>query len=190
MAGTNKVPALEAWVWHLGASVGHESEIGHKMGAGEEYGRTISRMRSFAFLHLIGWFVCLCLPTLGAGQTLPNCGSQECYNEWLNAQRAEALNRISELGNPPQLTADHAPIIAVAYYNSLTDEFFVGDRIFHRDDHEAALATQGIRNTGSPVGTGWRPIAETQYVGYMRLVMGLETPVDQTIYTGTCQLVS
>lgn len=152
------------------------------MEAGEEYGRKINRMRRFACSLLIGWFVSICLPTLGVGQTLMNCGSQECYNDQLNAQRAEALDRIIELGNSPQLAADQAPIIAVAYYNSLTDEFFVGDRTFHRDDHEAALDTQGKRNTAIPVGIGWRPIAETQYIGYMRMVMGLDTPIDHIIY--------
>lgn len=68
------------------------------------------------------------------------------------------------------------------YYNSLTDEFFMGNRVFHSDDHEAAIATQGQRNTRSPSGVGWRRISETDYVNYMRMVRGLDTPMDQTIY--------
>jgi hypothetical protein len=68
------------------------------------------------------------------------------------------------------------------YYNSLTDEFFMGDKVFRSDDHEAAIATQGQRNARSPSGVGWMRISETDYVNYMRMVQGLDTPMDQTIY--------
>jgi hypothetical protein len=150
------------------------------MGKAEGFGG--SEILRFVFSSCIGLFICTCLPTLAAGKILPNCSSQDCYDEWLNERRDEALNRIMYLGNTSRLSPEQAPSFSIAYYNSLTDEFFVGDRAFHRDDDEAALATRGLSNTQAPSGIGWRPISETEYIGYMRLVLVVDTPVDQTIY--------
>ena len=47
---------------------------------------------------------------------------------------------------------------SIAYYNPLTEEIFVGDRIFHKNDHEAALETLGQRNTVAPSDVGWQPL--------------------------------
>jgi hypothetical protein len=68
------------------------------------------------------------------------------------------------------------------FYNTLTEEFFVGDRAFHHDDHEAALATLGQRNTRTPSGFGWNRVSEKTYIAYMRSVKGFDTPMDQAIY--------
>lgn len=139
-------------------------------------------MPRFVFSHLIGLSICIWLPTLASAQVLPNCNSQDCYDEWLNEQRDEALNRIINLGNTSRFGEEIATTFSVAYYNSLTDEFFVGDRAFHRDNYEAAIVSRGLRNTRAPSGIGWRPISETEYIGYMRLVLDVDTPIDQNIY--------
>lgn len=132
--------------------------------------------------NFIALIVCICLPNVLMGQVLPNCTTQECYDEWLSEQRDQAFSRIRGLGATHHANENPASSIASAYYNQLTDEFFVGDRTFHRDDHDAALATLGQENTRAPQGFGWQIVAPAEYAGYMRIVQGLDTPMDQTIY--------
>jgi len=152
------------------------------MGAEDGFGRELDKMIKHRVHNLIALIMCICLPDVSIGQVLPNCTTQECYNEWLSEQTDQALSRIRNLGSNYRANEHRAANIASAYYNQLTDEFFIGDRAFHRDDHDAALATLGQENTRSPSGVGWSRISETEYVNYMRIVQGLDTPMDQTIY--------
>ena len=71
---------------------------------------------------------------------------------------------------------------SIAYYNPLTEEIFVGDRIFDKNDLEAALETLGQRNTVAPSDVGWRPLSYDQYVSYIRKIRGMDNPIETVIY--------
>ena len=71
---------------------------------------------------------------------------------------------------------------SIAYYNPLTEEIFVGDRIFDKNDLEAALETLGQRNTVAPSDVGWRPLSYNQYVSYIRKIRGMDNPIETVIY--------
>lgn len=90
----------------------------------------------------------------------------------------DGLSRVQRTPAPSQ----PARIPAFAYYNPITDEFYRGDQIFHRDDHGIAIQTMDQRNTSRPSGVGWRAITEAEYGRYLSIVLGTTRPIDQTIY--------
>jgi hypothetical protein len=66
--------------------------------------------------------------------------------------------------------------VAPAYFNQVTNEMFVGDRIFDAADHVAAKQTWGIPNTKQPQGPGWVGLPESSYRSYMAKVNGNDVP--------------
>ncbi len=61
---------------------------------------------------------------------------------------------------------------AIAYHNALTDQMYVGDRIFSVRDRATFLATVGQRNTSAPQGVGWQPLSEASYIEWVREIRG------------------
>lgn len=83
---------------------------------------------------------------------------------------------------PPPRPIPAPPPPAFAYFNPVTDEFFRGDQIFHRDEHSIAIETMNQSNSSRPSGVGWRAITEGEYGSYLSIVLGTTQPINQTIY--------
>ena len=64
----------------------------------------------------------------------------------------------------------------LAYWNAATQQLYVGDRVFDKDDHVAAKETWGRYNTKKPEGPGWIGLTESSYTSYMAEVNGHKTP--------------
>ena len=56
---------------------------------------------------------------------------------------------------------------AIAYYNNVTKEMYVGDRLFKMDDRATAKQTWGLYNTKYPAGPGWNSMSENSYARWM-----------------------
>jgi hypothetical protein len=97
---------------------------------------------------------------------------------FFECMRQDITRRLS----PPPRPIPAAPPPAFAYFNPVTDEFFRGDQVFHRDEHSIAIETMNERNTRQPSGVGWRAITEGEYVNYLSIVLGTTQPIDRTIY--------
>lgn len=63
----------------------------------------------------------------------------------------------------------------LAYWNEATQQLYVGDRAFDKDDHVAAKETWGSYNTKKPEGPGWIGLPESSYTSYMAVVNGHKT---------------
>lgn len=169
---------------------------------------TSTRPAFMKFQLFLAAVLSLTPPPSSAQVSLRDCITQECVVAALNRMRDDELRPIQGLSFGTAITEQptsqfSAPVemrppsaswriqeqrvserktVHRVYFNHITDEFFIGDRVFHRDDHEAALATFDQVNTRIPEGVGWQAIDLTQYTRYMRIVQGLDTPMDQAIY--------
>ena len=106
--------------------------------------------------------------------------------EDVDKQRRKALENLSNLGTEantsPNAVNTREDGGETIYYNPVTDEFFVGDRIFNRNNHDTALETFGQSNTRKPEGFGWRIISHAEYINYILLIQGEIQPVNSKIF--------
>ncbi len=128
---------------------------------------------------------CMCFdcptPTLGGGQMDANTAYIEKMrrdaDERLKQLRIETDARIQRLLDAPPLNENSVTRPpAIAYWNEATQQMFVGDRAFNKDDHATAKATWGAYNTKKPEGPGWISLPESSYTNYMAVVNGHKQP--------------
>jgi hypothetical protein len=87
-------------------------------------------------------------------------------------QRSSESNFWGFGGRIEELQRQQRVVPAIAYHNPLTDQMYVGDRIFSVNDRATALSTVGQRNTSAPQGVGWQPLSEGSYIEWVREMRG------------------